>query len=65
MTRFTQPASHTYVHVLSLWLAVISNLYWLVSSYALYLSTNPKLWDLILPGDLKEWDTEDTLIYDL
>ena len=33
--------------------------------YALDLSTNPKLWDLILPRDLKEWDTEDTLIYDL
>jgi hypothetical protein len=26
------------------------------------LSTNPKLWDLILPRDLQEWDTEGTLI---
>jgi hypothetical protein len=29
------------------------------------LSTNPKLWDLILPRDLKEWDTEGALIYAL
>jgi hypothetical protein len=33
--------------------------------YAPDLSTNPKLWDLILPRDLREWDTEDALIYDL
>jgi hypothetical protein len=33
--------------------------------YALDLSTNLKLWDLILPRDLWEWDTEDALIYTL
>jgi hypothetical protein len=33
--------------------------------YALDLSTNIRLWDLILPRDLKEWDTEVTLIYTL
>jgi hypothetical protein len=26
------------------------------------LSTNPKLWDLILPRDLREWETEFDLI---
>jgi hypothetical protein len=26
------------------------------------LSTNPKLWDLILPRDLSEWETELDLI---
>jgi hypothetical protein len=30
--------------------------------YALDLSTNPKLWDLILPRDLREWETELDLI---
>ncbi len=45
-------------------MAVISNLYWLVSMLWTSLRIQ-KLWDLILPGDLKEWDTEDTLIYDL
>jgi hypothetical protein len=33
--------------------------------YALDLSTNPKLWDLILPRDLKEWYTEGELIFNL
>jgi hypothetical protein len=33
--------------------------------YTLDFSTNPKLWDLILPRDLKKWDTEGALIYAL
>jgi hypothetical protein len=31
--------------------------------YALDLSTNPKLWDLILPRDLKECGIQKTLSY--
>jgi hypothetical protein len=32
------------------------------SMHVLDLSTNPKLWDLILPRDLREWETEFDLI---